>query len=94
MNYETDLRYDRPRTPEPPEIGLSIVIPVYRVLRRSGVWSRHCLGYAPSGEWKSCWSMTAVRIIQLRRATNWSGMRQCRSPMSSMREILVSTTQS
>ena len=30
MNYETDLRYDRPETPQLPEIGLSIVIPVYR----------------------------------------------------------------
>jgi glycosyltransferase involved in cell wall biosynthesis len=30
MNYETDLRYDHPRTAEQPGIGLSIVVPVYR----------------------------------------------------------------
>jgi glycosyltransferase involved in cell wall biosynthesis len=30
MNYETDLRYDCPRAPEQPRIGLSIVVPVYR----------------------------------------------------------------
>ena len=49
MNYETDLRYDRPRTPEPPGIGLSIVIPVYRGAATIGRLVEALSGLRPVG---------------------------------------------